>query len=215
MTEEVVYEIEITEEDEDELSEEDDNETEWEDGKDLEEAPRTMSKLKGRKYGNPNPRDGRARRSESVKGSKVIKENKVLKTKLNNIVSENNELKGDYNKLVEALKGFRKKLDEVAVFNSNLTYAVRLFTENTTSKDEKFEIIKRFDEVKSLKESKNMYKNLVKEISKTKAPIKESIEERINETKGSGSKTQISESKVYVHPELASMKKLWEFDYKY
>jgi hypothetical protein len=36
------------------------------------------------------------------------------------------------------------------------------------------EIIKRFDDVKTLKESKITYKQLVKEISK-KEPIKESI----------------------------------------
>lgn len=214
MTEEVVYEIEITD-DGDDMSEEDET---LEDEDEIEEASRTLGS--GRKWGKgglnkPRSAPRHLNRESVTANSKVIQENKVLKSKLNNISSENNELKGDYNKLVEALKGFRKKLDEVAIFNSNLTYAVRLFTENTTSKDEKFEIIKRFDEVKSLKESKNMYKNLVKEISKTKTPIKESIEDKINETKGSGSKTQISESKVYVHPELAEMKKLWEFNYKY
>ena len=196
---EVIYEIHLDEDDDmdddmdDEMSEGDDMEDE------MSEAPRTKSKLKGRKYGNPN----RVNLPESKKPKflKLIKENKALKGDVSSIKSENETLKEDYNKMVDALKEFRKKLNEVAVFNSNLTYTVRLFTEHTTTKGEKVGIIKRFDEVKSLKESKGTYKSLVKEISSTKAPIKESIDSKINETKGSGS-AQITENNVYVNPEF-------------
>ena len=154
-------------------------------------------------------------KNESISPStkRVISENRELKNQVSNVQSENEQLKEDYNKMVDALKQFRDKLNEVAVFNSNLTYAVRLFTENTTTKDEKMEIIKRFDDVKTLKESKTTYKQLVKEISK-KEPIKESIEDKFNTTKTSGSSTLINESKVYVNPELEKMKKLWDYNYK-
>ena len=151
--------------------------------------------------------------SKKPKFLKLVNENKVLKNKMSSIVSENETLKEDYNKMVDALKQFRDKLNEVAVFNSNLTYSVRLFTENTTTKDEKLEIIKRFDEVKTLKESKGVYKSLVKEISK-KEPIKESIDEKLNESKTSGSATEITESKVYVDPQIEKMKSLWSYQYK-
>ena len=116
--------------------------------------------------------------------------------------------------MVDALKQFRKKLQEVAVFNSNLTYAVRLFTENSTTKEEKQEILKRLDSAKDLKESQLIYKQLVKEYSNSKAPIKESIDEKINKTASSGAQTQISEQSVFVHPELQNMKKLWEYSFK-
>ena len=177
---------------------------------------------------NPNGRSQRARpktfpktlerpgvRNESKKPKflKLIKENKALKGDVSSIKSENETLKEDYNKMVDALKEFRNKLNEVAVFNSNLTYTVRLFTEHTTTRGEKVDIIKRFDEVKSLKESKGTYKSLVKEISSTKTPIKESIENKINKTKGSGS-SQITESNVYVNPEFEKMKTLWNYEYK-
>jgi len=181
--------------------------------------PRTLgkaSKLPNRKsseIGSNRERMGMSE-SKTPRTSGLINENKVLKNTITSIKAENETLKEDYNKMVDALKEFRNKLNEVAVFNSNLTYTVRLFTEHSTTKDEKVDIIKRFDEAKSLKESKNIYKNLVKEISKTKAPIKESIENKINETKGSGSATQITESKVYVNPEFEKMKKLWDYDYK-
>ena len=152
--------------------------------------------------------------SKSPKFLELTKKNKVLQNKVSGIQSENEQLKEDYNKMVDALKQFRTKLNEVAVFNSNLTYAVRLFTENTTTKEEKVDIIKRFDDVKSLKESKNVYRQLINEISK-KSPIKESIDEKLNVTKTSGSaETKINESQVYVNPELEKMKKLWGYDYK-
>lgn len=151
---------------------------------------------------------------ESVKSDnqKLIKENTDLNTKNSTLETENQELKENHEKMVDALKQFRKKLQEVAVFNSNLTYAVRLFTENSTTKEEKNEILKRLDSAKTLKESQSIYKQLVKEYSNGKAPIKESVEEKINKTASSGA--QISEQSVFVHPELQSMKKLWEYSYK-
>jgi hypothetical protein len=186
---------------------------------DVKEASRTLGA--GRRFGKKGldkpkaaPRHLSQNESTTPRVSGLINENKVLKETISSIKSENETLKEDYNKMVDALKEFRNKLNEVAVFNSNLTYTVRLFTEHSTTKDEKVDIIKRFDEAGSLKESKNIYKNLVKEISKTKAPIKESIENKINETKGSGSATQITESKVYVNPEFEKMKQLWSYDYK-
>ena len=144
--------------------------------------------------------------------SKLIKENTNLNTRNSELEVESKELKENYEKMVDALKQFRTKLQEVAVFNSNLTYAVRLFTENTTTKEEKGEILKRLDLAKSLKESQSIYKQLVKEISNSKAPIKETIEEKINNTSSSGA--LISEQSVFVHPEIEKMKKLWGYSYK-
>jgi hypothetical protein len=203
--EEVEYHIEIDDEDEDDMESE------------IEEASRTYGA--GKRFGRGLDKPKAAPRhlhqeSRTPMSSTLVRENKVLKNQLATVTSENETLREDYNKMVDALKEFRQKLNEVAVFNSNLTYTVRLFTEHSTTKDEKVDIIKRFDDAKSLKESKNIYKSLVKEIYKTKSPIKESIDNKLNETKTSGSATQITESKVYVHPEMEKMKKLWEYDYK-
>lgn len=226
MDEGVIYEIYLDEED---YMEEGDYMDDMEEGdymdykKNEEEVEENVTRnfpngrrqrLRPDNYPSKFERPGVRTESTQPKNSKLINENKVLKNTIESVKSENESLKEDYNKMVDALKQFREKLNEVAVFNSNLTYTVRLFTEHTTTKDEKVGIIKRFDDAKSLKESKNIYKNLVKEISNTKAPIKESIENKINNTKSSGSATQITESKVYVDPQLEKMKKLWEYDYK-
>lgn len=208
MDEGVIYEVVLDDEDGEE--EEEDSEEEEKEEDELEED--TRHTMVNRRRNNLKPANLK-NESISPNTKRVISENRELKNKVSTVQSENEQLKEDYNKMVDALKQFRNKLNEVAVFNSNLTYAVRLFTENTTTKDEKMEIIKRFDDVKTLKESKNVYKQLVKEISK-KEPIKESIEDKFNTTKTSGSATLINESKVYVNPELEKMKKLWDYNYK-
>ena len=226
MGEEVIYEIHLSEDeegDDDEyMSDKSKKESgEMEENEEMEENV-TRNYSNGRKqtlkpdnYPSNFKRPGVRNESTTPRVTQLMTENKVLKNKVSSIDSENKSLKEDYNKMVDALKEFRNKLNEVAIFNSNLTYTVRLFTEHSTTKDEKVDIIKRFDEAKTLKESKNIYKNLVKEISKTKAPIKESIENKFNDTKSSGSSTQITESKVYVDPQLENMKRLWEYEYKH
>lgn len=217
----VIYEIYMDDEDEmeDETIEEEED-MEYEEDVELEEKrqPRTY-KTSGMV---PNRRTGSRYEdrtklnyeSKTPNFSKLLKENRELKNTVTNVESENKELKENYGKMVNALKDFRQKLQEVAVFNSNLTYAVRLFTEHSTTKEEKVDIIKRFDDAKSIKESKMIYKNIVKEVSKTKAPIKETLDEKINTPKTSGS-VQITESKAYVNPELETMRKLWNFNYDY
>jgi hypothetical protein len=181
------------------------------------EASRTLGNGKkwGRKGLNKPTTAPRHLRQESEKPriSKLLKENTVLKTDMKTEQSKVQELTENNEKLVGGLKLLRKKLQEVAVFNSNLTYSVRLMTENATTSDEKVNIIKRMDEAKTLKESKNLYKSIVNELGKpsTTTTIKESVENKLNETKSSGSAAQISESKVYVNPELAKMRELMNF----
>ena len=211
----VIYEIHLDEEEvnEEEVNEEEVNEDDVAENTTRNNPNGRRQRKRPKNFPKSLERPGVRNESKKPKFLKLIKENNTLKGEVSSIKSENETLKEDYNKMVDALKEFRKKLNEVAVFNSNLTYTVRLFTEHTTTKNEKVDIIKRFDEVKSIKESKNTYKNLVKEISQTKTPIKESVEEKINETKGSGS-AQITESSVYVNPEFEKMKNLWNYEYK-
>jgi len=123
-----------------------------------------------------------------------------------NLLREKNE---EYRK---ALDVFRTKLNEVAVFNSNLAYATRLFTEHSTTKQEKINILKRFDTVESLKESKNLYRTIKNELSSTgssnEQSINESIERKVINTVQTGSATNLIESKTYENPQFLRMKDL-------
>ena len=108
----------------------------------------------------------------------------------------------------KALNIFREKLNEVAVFNSNLAYATRLFTEHTTTKSEKINIMRRFDNVETIKESKNLYQSIKDELgSVDKQMVKESIVENIDRTPTKGS-TNLVESKTYENPQFLRMKDL-------
>jgi hypothetical protein len=109
----------------------------------------------------------------------------------------------------KALNVFREKLNEVAIFNSNLAYATRLFTEHSTTKKEKINILRRFDDVETLKESKNLYKSIKDELSKVETKsINESVGTKLNKTVSTGSSTTLIETKTYENPQLLRMKDL-------
>lgn len=119
------------------------------------------------------------------------------------ILREKNE---EYRK---ALNLFRTKLNEVAVFNSNLAYATRLFTEHTTTKQEKINILRRFDSAETIKESKNLFHSIKDELSGNNSkPINESIERTIDKSPSTGSSTNLIESKTYENPQFLRMKDL-------
>jgi len=132
------------------------------------------------------------RNVENVSNSKIVKEYKELKTK-------NEEYK-------EALKLFKGKLNEVALFNTNLAYVNRLFTEHSTTKTEKMNILKRFDNAASVKESKGIYKIIKSELDE-KTPLTESVENKVNRTSKS-SASDLNESTAYVDPQIAAIKDL-------
>ena len=128
-------------------------------------------------------------------------------------ISENEVelLKSKNEEYRKALNLFRTKLNEVAIFNSNLAYATRLFTEHSTTKQEKINILRRFDNVETLKESKSLYKSLKDEFSSEKTKensINESFEKSVTKTPVSGSAVNLIESKTYENPQFLRMKDL-------
>jgi hypothetical protein len=159
------------------------------------EAARTKANGSNfRKGGLPKPR-AHSSFNTAIKESENRKELQILR--------EKNE---EYRK---ALNVFRNKLNEVAVFNSNLAYATRLFTEHTTTKQEKINILRRFDSVETIKESKNLFQSLKEELSGNNSkPINESIERTIDKSPSTGSAVNLIESKTYENPQFLRMKDL-------
>jgi hypothetical protein len=193
---EVIYEIELDEEEEEEevseeeLSEEEEEETHEEE---MEEAARTKSNVHGNKGGQD--RAGLDSKTKYKAGSGAINE-EVEKLKKQN---------GEYKK---ALVLFKEKLNEVAVFNANLAYSTRLFTEHSTTKQEKLNILKRFDGITNMNESKALF-NTIKSELETKNPITETVANKISNTPTtSSSKEMLAESKAYENPQFKRMKDL-------
>lgn len=128
--------------------------------------------------------------------------------KYNTLLVESKKLKAENEDFRKALKEFRTKLVETVVFNSNLTYVTRLFMEHSTTKGEKQNIIKRFDEeVSNLKESKKLYKTIANELDNRK-PISESVENKITKEVNTGASKQLTESTAYVDPSAQRIRDL-------
>jgi hypothetical protein len=178
----------VTETGEDEIS---DGWMEEEEDDDVEtaEAART--------YGNGSKK-GRGLRKAITPNRNLTYESHEFET-----LKEKNE---EYRK---ALDFFRNKLNEVAIFNSNLAYATRLFTEHSTTKQEKINILRRFDNVDSLKESKTLYKTIKEELGDTpNSVVTESITQKVIKTPSNGSSSNLIESKAYENPQFMRMKDL-------
>jgi hypothetical protein len=125
---------------------------------------------------------------------------------LENQVVELRQKNSDYKK---SLNVFREKLNDVAVFNANLAYATRLFTEHSTTKKEKINILRRFDNIQSLQESKNLYNAINSELSKdSNTSLNESVNRKISNVASTGSSANLIESKTYENPQFLRMKDL-------
>jgi hypothetical protein len=188
MEEENVYEIELDEEEESTEEEKKVKKVE------TKEAARTKSNAHGNKGG--------AKRL-GIKGKKVYRAGvppALVSEQVENLKKQNTEYK-------KALVLFKEKLNEVAVFNANLAYATRLFTEHSTTKKEKLDILKRFDSVSTMNDSKNLYSSIKNELV-TKKPVTESLVEKISASPKTSSSEVLSESKAYENPQFRRMKDL-------
>jgi hypothetical protein len=188
MEDENVYEVEI---DEEEVEEEEEETHKIE----ATEAARTKSNPHGNKNGMN--RAGLPSKKKYKAGSGVFGINEEVEK----LKKQNSEYK-------KALVLFKDKLNEVAVFNASLAYATRLFTEHSTTKQEKLNILKRFDSVSNMNESKGLY-NTIKSELVTKKPVTESVVEKISNTPSTSASQQVlAESKAYENPQFKRMKDL-------
>jgi hypothetical protein len=182
---------------------------EYKEGENMEKGSmkKVETKEASRTYGNGSKNGSRGLRKARLNNRNMeFNPFKLSESSINevNLLREKNE---EYK---QALDVFRTKLNEVAVFNSNLAYATRLFTEHSTTKQEKINILKRFDNVESLKESKNLYRAIKNELnsgSNVENKINESIERTVK-TVSTGSAVNLIESKTYENPQFMRMKDL-------
>lgn len=88
--------------------------------------------------------------------------NESFQRKLNKIVKENKAM-------ADALNKFRDSLKEAAVVNYNLGKIISIISENTTTQDEKKEIIRRFNnEAKTINEADKLYESISNDLKKAK-----------------------------------------------
>jgi len=183
---ETLYEIELGEEEEEEES----KEVEASEGESKEvevgEAARTL---------------GNDVRKPADQGKKYKAGRHEMNEEVEKLKKQNSEYK-------KALILFKDKLNEVAVFNANLAYATRLFTEHSTTKQEKLNILKRFDSISSMNEAKTLFATIKTELD-TKITVTESVAEKITNMPSTSTSTEVlAESKAYENPQFKRMKDL-------
>jgi CRP-like cAMP-binding protein len=188
--EETIYEIEMEEE---EMEEE--KEVEATEGESKEEEPKEVEATEAaRTFANDV-------RVPANQGKKFKAGRHEMNEEVENLKKQNAEYK-------KALILFKEKLNEVAVFNANLAYATRLFTEHSTTKQEKLNILKRFDSVSTMNESKNLFSTIKSELG-TKTTVTETVAEKISNTPTTSSSTEVlSESKAYENPQFSRIKEM-------
>jgi len=209
--EEVVYEIEIGEEEVSEEWNEEEMSEEWggKKGDDSKSHKDYETNEEEEEVTERSIAQGQRASSDRFKGlpkPKTIPNKARYNESLEKEVSQLREKNEEYRK---ALSIFKEKLNEVAVFNSNLAYATRLFTEHSTTKQEKINILRRFDSVETLKESKSLYKTIKEDLGgKETNVVTESVQSKVTKTPTKGSANNLIESKTYENPQFLRMKDL-------
>lgn len=144
----------------------------------------------GRKARNSSVAGVKTKSTSEPRYSGIANESKIM-AKVNSILNENKELKS-------ALVKFKKVLQEAAVVNVNLGQIIKLISENSTTKTEKEEIIRRFgNEAKTVEQSKQLYETISRELKKNNTM---SIDE--DKQFMATSSKQINETQIYKSKDL-------------
>ena len=205
--EEPVLEIEISEEDTAALAE---MSTEKEEGtNEAEKVEETVAEEATET--NENSKEKELHESLVVmrkKYQEVVAENNKKTKELEGFKTLAEEFKGSEADYKSAIKNLKSQLQEVALFSSNLTYAIKLITENSTTKDEKLEILKRFDGAKNLNESREIFNSMQSQFSSNKTATKQMVEEKIMETPKASGSSKLNESTAYTNPQLDRIREI-------
>ena len=114
-----------------------------------------------------------------------------IKKRINKALKENKELRSTLNEVMSSLKN-------AAVTNHNLAQIIKLISENSTTQEEKREIISRFNsEAKTIEESKRLYGSISNELKKSN---KMNITE--NKTMTVNGSQKINETPIYKSQDL-------------
>lgn len=113
--------------------------------------------------------------------------NESLKRKINAALLENKQLK-------ETVAKVSKVMKEAVQVNVNLGHIVRLMVENSTTKAEKEDIVKRFNFVKTNEDAKTLYESISAELKKSHSTL---VTEQSTTVENSN---KINESKIYEEP---------------
>jgi len=159
-------------------------------------------RMRGTKSHNPNTGDDETpyvSSHASVAGEyKGTKADKSYGSKVESVMRKANKIFAENKELKSALGKFKNVLEEAAVTNVNLGQIIKLISENTTSQNEKKEIIARFGkEAKTVEQSKNLYESISRDLQK-----KNTMNLDEGKQYGVEGSKQINETQIYQSKDL-------------
>ena len=165
----------------------------------LEEAAKTQSRQPSRKMTKWSTSDNAA--DNAPYNSKLVSTSKgyVAKTNesLNRILKTAKEIQNENKELKSVLGKFKVALQEAVLVNVNLGNITKLMIENSTTQEEKKNIVERFsNEVKTVEQSKALYESIKRDFAKQNKTVV--LEKQMN-VNGSSA---INETKVYQSDEV-------------
>lgn len=101
----------------------------------------------------------------------------TIERQYNAMLNENKELKAIATQI-------KKQLNEAVLINASLAKVIKLITENATSRDEKINILNRFNRVQSLNECKNLYVQISNELKNAHSVNNNLLNKQLTEAKG-------------------------------
>lgn len=170
----------------------------------VEESAMTMANKRTDR--EPNMEDNghereRRHRNRTGVNPTMNKTNESINRKLEELQNENKQLK-------QIAETMRDRLNEAVVINSSLGKIIKLVTENTTTRDEKINIVNRFNDVQSVKESNQLYESISKEL-KNAHPINNTVDNAVNgEMLAESKKQNVVETQLYESDDLSSTRDL-------
>ena len=153
-------------------------------------------------------RDGMQKTSKGTKyrangSSDEIKEDI---NKLKEMVARTSIINEENKELKKQIGTFRRLVEHVNLINKNLGNMVEVIMNNTTSKDEKKQIVERFQSVKSIEESNSLKEQIVKEL-RGKNVVNES-NLNLDKKYTSNSSKKLNETTIVEDPKLDKIRGL-------
>ena len=158
------------------------------------------------------PKENRKKRNTRYQGRQVTgtgesptnnsdETNESIKRKARAIFEENKQLKA----IAEQIKD---RLNDACVVNASLGKIIKLVTENSTTRDEKINIVNRFNNVKTINEGKELYETISNELKNSHSinNVGKTMDVQLSEVK----KGEIVETSMYKSEDLAETLSLME-----
>lgn len=149
--------------------------------------------------------------AESKKINGLMKENKTLTKKVNELSKSKKETDALVEKYKVVLGKYRTQINEMLIFNTNLSYVNNLLVneEFALTQADKINIINGFKSVKTINESEEKYNSLITDLKNNKR-IVESVENKVNDSIQPSSMSIVEKTVYSNDSHIGKMKRIIE-----